>query len=289
MPLAGRLRQFQRFLSTFEEIAIKEDRNTRLLVVLFSGVANDTEEHLRLIADFQERNVNTTVNYLYNEGEFSRGLALDKASHSSFIEKNDIILFIDVDMTFTTESLHRIRLNTICGEQVYLPIVFSQYDTKRTPTSSENGYFRQYGFGICAICKSDILDEEINGFDKNIIGWGLEDVLFLDRIIKVSQRQNILLQNTATDTSTANARNSTSTGRVRKLRIFRAPDPSLIHIYHDIHCDVKLEAHQYQMCLGTKANSLGSTKYIENLLYNNAEMIDYIEKVNTRAQHTLQS
>lgn len=286
LPLAGRLKQFERFLDIFKRVAVEQDNNSQLLVVLFGG-ANDTAEHLKLINDLKEHHPNTTINCIQYDGAFSRGLALDKASRSSYIENNNIILFIDVDMSFTLETLQRIRLNTVCGKQVYLPIVFSQYDINRTSSfnSDEKGYFRQYGFGICAICKSDILDDEINGFDKNIIGWGLEDVLLLDRIVKVGQRQNPFLSNTAKTTSAEDANAS----NLRKLSIFRAPDPSLIHIYHEINCDIKLESHQYQMCLGTKANSLGSTKFIESLLYSKTDIIDFIEKINSRSTNLVQN
>ena len=50
---------------------------------------------------------------------FARALALDiGASHCA---DGDLMLFIDVDMTFSSASLDRIRLHTIKGYQVSFP------------------------------------------------------------------------------------------------------------------------------------------------------------------------
>uniref|UniRef100_A0A034VTD8 Hexosyltransferase n=2 Tax=Bactrocera dorsalis TaxID=27457 RepID=A0A034VTD8_BACDO len=204
------------------------------------------------------------------------------------------MLFIDVDMVFQLETLHRIRFNTVQGRYVYLPIVFSQYDPKRrfrdenveyarTPAeeiTNESGYFRQFGYGICAIYKSDILDDDINGFDKDITGWGLEDVKFLDKIVKVGNRRNDFLVNTAE----VSAQYNDAARKMRHLSIFRAPDPTLVHIFHDISCDIKLDASQYNMCLGTKANSIGSTHFMEQLFHGNKDNVNFISEFNQRKE-----
>lgn len=183
-------------------------------------------------------------------------------------------------MTFDIKTLQRIRMNTILGKQVYLPIVFSQYDPKRLKysSSSENiispneiGYYRQFGFGICSIYKSDVLNPDINGFDRNITGWGLEDVKFLERIIQLGNKQN--------DFSSSNSNKYNIT---KLLNVFRAPDPSLIHVYHEINCDSKLDITQYNMCVGTKGNTLGNTLNLENEFLNNDNNLDYIAALNSQ-------
>ncbi|XP_037937299.1 chondroitin sulfate synthase 1 [Teleopsis dalmanni] len=288
LPISSRLATFKRFIENYEEVAIKQDKNCDLLIVIF-GNQTMIQDHLNLLQELRMRNIYQKINYIQREEEFSRGLALDTATRSSYIRDEDIILFIDVDMAYTTTTLQRIRINTIQNKQVYLPIVFSQYDPKRRnqqlkqttdEVNNENGYFRQFGFGICAIYKSDILNEDINGFDKDITGWGLEDVKFLEKIVKLGQRQNGFLVNTAENSFTLN----NNTEQTRHLNIFRAPDPTLVHIYHDISCDVNLEAPQYNMCLGTKANSLGSTRLMEELFYSNKENIDFIKEFNSRKE-----
>lgn len=282
LPIAGRLQTFKRFLDTYESVAIREDGNCDLLVVIF-GSRDEIKEHLEVMQQLKSRHIYEQINYMHRQEEFSRGIALDAATRSSYIQDDNIILFIDVDMVFKLETLQRIRMNTQQGKQVYLPIVFSQYDPKRQEQeyispdaiNNESGYFRQFGFGICAIYKSDILDESINGFDKDITGWGLEDVKFLEKIVKNGNRHNSYMSNTAEVTGDYNAKAS----QMRRLSIFRAPDPSLVHIYHDISCDVNLETAQYNMCLGTKANSLGSTRLMEHLFYNNPENLEFIRDI----------
>ncbi|XP_061401845.1 chondroitin sulfate synthase 1 [Musca vetustissima] len=287
LPIAGRLSTFKRFLDTYESVAIAEDKNCDLLVVIF-GSQDEIRDHLELLRQLKSRNIYQQINYIQRQEDFSRGVALDTAARSSYIQDDNIILFIDVDMVFKLETLQRIRMNTIQGSQVYLPIVFSQYDPKRQQQefiapeeiTNESGYFRQFGFGICAIYKSDIMDESINGFDKDITGWGLEDVKFLEKIVKNGHQQNTFMVNTAEVSEDYNAK----AAQLRRLSIFRAPDPSLVHIYHDISCDVNLEVAQYNMCLGTKANSVGSTKLMESIFFNSVDNLEFIKEFNRRKE-----
>ncbi|KAH8269890.1 hypothetical protein KR044_000604 [Drosophila immigrans] len=293
LPIAGRLATFERFLLTYERVCIEASQHCDLLVVIF-GPTQELTAHLQLLADLRSRHIYKQINYIHRSGQFSRGVALDIAARSSYIQQQDIILFIDVDMVFNVVTLQRVRIHTQRGRQVYLPIVFSQYDGKRRnvertesgestpPIDDESGYFRQFGFGICAIYKSDILDEDINGFDKDITGWGLEDVKFLEKIVRVGTRQRGFLVNTAEVPLDYNE----AAEQWRRLTVFRAPDPTLVHIYHDISCDVQLDAPQYNMCLGTKANSLGSTRLMEQLFFNNQQNVEFIADFNRQRQQT---
>lgn len=285
LPISGRFNTFKRFIDNYEEVAIKQDTNCDLVIVMF-GNQTSVRDHFKLIRELRSRNIYQQIHYIHRNEEFSRGVALDSAARSSFVQENDIILFIDVDMVFKLETLQRIRMNTIQGKQVYLPIVFSQYDPRRrnsskslvSDISNESGYFRQYGFGICSIFKSDILDPDINGFDRDITGWGLEDVKFLEKIVKVGNRQSSFLVNTAEVPSGYNE----AAEKHRRLSIFRAPDPSLVHVHHEIVCDRKLEVQQYNMCLGTKANTLGSTKLMEDIFLSNKANLDFIIDYNKK-------
>ncbi|SPP78862.1 chondroitin sulfate synthase 1 [Drosophila guanche] len=294
LPISGRLGTFERFLRTYERICIKAEQHCDLLVVIF-GAPEELGDHLQLLSHLRGRHVYQQVNWIQRSGSFSRGVALDVAARSSYIQPADIILFIDVDMVFEVTTLQRVRMHTQRGRQVYLPIVFSQYDPQRRsdggtgdlppPIDDENGYFRQFGFGICAIYKSDILDEDINGFDKDITGWGLEDVKFLEKIVRVGTRQQGFLSNTAELPLDYNE----AADQWRRLSVFRAPDPTLVHVYHDISCDIQLEAAQYNMCLGTKANSLGSTRLMEQLFYNSRDNFRFIADFNRQKQQQQQA
>ncbi len=72
---------------------------------------------------------------------------------------------------------------------------FSQYDPKIVypggpPEDSafvftkKSGFWRDYGFGITCIFKSDLL--KTGGFDTSIQGWGLEDVDLFMKVVNSS-------------------------------------------------------------------------------------------------------
>lgn len=293
LPLAGRFHTLRRFLTNYERVCIHyPEMQTELLIVLFDDMNSDLKAFYNETDTLKRKYAKSVINRITVQGNFSRGIALNRAIHSEYIHLNDIMFFIDVDITFKQTSIERIRLNTKLHEQVYLPIVFSEYNPiawagsdygfssefneNDTPNLNYNrGYFRQFGFGICAIFKSDILHPDINGFDDDITGWGLEDVKFLEKLVKLRQTP-ITSFLRGTDSSQGN-----SSVVPLYLSIFRAPDPTLVHIYHDIHCDKSLSESQYTMCLGTKANTLGSYKHIESIFMNNQSIIDFMRTSTT--------
>lgn len=47
------------------------------------------------------------------------------------------------------------------------------------------------------------------------------------------------------------------------LRVFRAPEPSLIHVFHPIQCNRReISETQWKMCIGTKAQNYASLDYL---------------------------
>lgn len=59
-------------------------------------------------------------------GEFSRGVALEiGASHFS---NDSLLFFCDVDVVFNANFLRKCRSNTVRGESVYYPVLFSEFD-----------------------------------------------------------------------------------------------------------------------------------------------------------------
>lgn len=327
LSLAGRFNTFVRFMRNYEEVGSRNSaflfngkisispqvcllpgQNTELLIVLFDDSKTNMSLYYDHLTAITERNLDAVINFITLAGAFSRGKALDTAARSEYIGMDDIIYFVDVDITFRAESLDRIRQNTIAQKQVYLPIVFSQYDPQRINngylddvlSSSDDisygaGYFRQFGYGICAIYKADIMNAAINGFNTDITGWGLEDVKFLEQIVKLNQQprqlllnlaDNSTLTNSTTTTSTTNRFANDSAGKPSaplRLSIFRAPDPTLVHVFHPIDCDPKLDEAQLQMCVGTKANTLGSYAHIESLLFSDRNVVERFRTQSTRA------
>lgn len=327
LSLAGRFQTYLRFLANYEQTCLMHpELRTELLVVVFREKNADLSPYFIEIEKLQQKYPLATLNHLTLNGNFSRGMALNNATHSHHIKPDDIIFFIDVDITFKSTSIERIRLNTILNRQVYLPIVFSQYNqygSTSTPTISspafdqkqfddaaltdldnDSGYFRQFGYGICAIFKADIMHPAINGFNTDINGWGLEDVKFLEQLIKLNVNASQTLKNEASGRNEAPVARAfkndlpmeemphlastaaTSTPATPtavplvSLALFRAPDPSLVHVYHNINCDKNLSESQYSMCLGTKASTLGSFKYIESIFMKDRKISEFVTSNN---------
>lgn len=118
-------------------------------------------------------------------------------------EMDPVLVFVDVDIVIDGAALRRFRLHTARGRQAYFPIVLSQHEPDflsaldrprtRTNTSTDRHlpgpaagsteapgrahYWRQFGFGICALYGSDFFS--LGTWDERIVGWGLEDIVCL--------------------------------------------------------------------------------------------------------------
>ncbi|XP_058443998.1 chondroitin sulfate synthase 1 isoform X2 [Malaya genurostris] len=306
IPLAGRSETFIRFLRNFEEVALKQDRRTDLLVSMYVD-QSESSMIAGLLDQLRVRYPLNRINYLQLYGNFSRGVALDRAIKSPFCKLDDILFFIDVDMVYTLQTLERIRANVIRNRQIYLPIVFSEYDPHpevlgRTlaieetrpittehsnqssgsrnfsipyPVTNTDGYFRQFGYGLAGIYKSDILRPDLGGFNTDINGWGLEDVKFLENIIAANLKGSLRLLDVADGKVDPFKDPHQGQQLQQELAVFRAPDPSLVHIFHPINCDKNLKEAQYKMCLGTKANTLGSFRTLEQRFLHDRELLHY--------------
>ena len=249
LPLAGRLPVFQRFLQSYERVCLQTGLNVRLVVVLFPTFTDDDprSEIRTSIENCRKRFGRTQtafdVQIMERQERFARATALEVGASSC--HDDCLLVFIDVDMDFTADTLHRIRSHTIRHKQVYFPIVFSQYDpffgTNESAASvvnafdinRERGYWRFYGFGIASLYRSDL--QRVGGLNVSIRGWGQEDVDLFDRIVRTN------------------------------LTVFRAPDPGLVHVYHPVFCDKDLEPKQFEMCLGTRSNTFASQRRLAEL------------------------
>lgn len=240
LPLAGKVREFDRFMNIFEEICLSRKENAQMHIVLFTenSSSQEVEDILNIVGKYQSKYGGHLLEVIEAEGDFARAKALDLGAKQCSL--NDLIFCVDVDIILTFESLNRIRLNTIQGTQVYYPVVFSQYDPSVICASASKrnckvdeldftermGYWRQFGYGIAAMYRSDL--ERVGGYNTGIQGWGKEDVDLFEKIVESN------------------------------LTIFRAVDTGMIHAFHPVKCDVNLEPSQFQMCVGSKATCLAS-------------------------------
>nr|XP_028604235.1 chondroitin sulfate synthase 3 [Podarcis muralis] len=243
VPLTGRYDIFLRFMENFEKTCLISKQNVKLAVILFnSDSGQDSSKHTELINEYQKKYPMADMTVIPMSGVFSRGLGLEMAS--SKFDNDTLLLFCDVDLIFTPDFLQRCRANTIQGQQVYYPIIFSQYDPKVThggnPPADSNfvftkktGFWRDYGFGITCIYKSDLVNA--GGFDTSIQGWGLEDVDLFTKVINSG------------------------------LKAFRSQEVGVVHVFHPVHCDPNLDPKQYKMCLGSKASTFASAMQLAEI------------------------
>ncbi|XP_071280824.1 chondroitin sulfate synthase 3 [Agelaius tricolor] len=243
VPIMGRFDTFSRFMVNFEKTCLIPKQNVKLAIILFSSDSEpDSSKHIELMKEYSIKYPKADITLIPMSGKFSRGLALEMAS--SHFDNDTLLLFCDVDLVFTSDFLQRCRDNTIQGEQVYYPIIFSQYDPKviyggNPPADSSfvftkrTGFWREYGFGITCIYKSDLLTA--GGFDTSIQGWGLEDVDLFTKVITSG------------------------------LKAFRSQEVGVVHIFHPVQCDPNLDPKQYKMCLGSKASTFASTMQLAGL------------------------
>lgn len=260
LPLSGRFDIFKRFMANFEKQCLKLGEPIFLHVILYkSSNTADSDKTIALVHRYQQLYPAGKMEVVLASGTFSRGAGLDLGAQ--LCANHSLLFFVDVDIYFTAESLHRVRANTKPGKLAYFPIVFSQYDFETVPgcsntsgtgplcgwsnldkITSDFGYWRLFGYGIASVYKSDYVS--VGGFDKTIHGWGKEDVDLFQKFL------------------TSN------------MTVFRSIDPGLIHIFHPILCDPGLEPSQYQMCTGSKASSYGSVGRLAQIIRDTPDLLN---------------
>lgn len=255
LPLSGRYEIFQRFLQNYEDICLTSGEKTSLFVVLYQHKSENTfNKTIDLIEQLKYKYRSASIEILPVSGEFSRARALDLGVSRQ--QPDDLMLFIDVDIVFTGSALNRIRLNTLSGRRIYFPIVFSQYDPKvvygdvrkqdKFTINEISGHWRQYGFGIVSVYKSDY--RTVGGLDLSIQGWGKEDVEFFEKAVKSD------------------------------LDVFRAADRHLVHVYHEIECSRELSTPQFSMCMGSKADTYAGVETLADMIYSNPDILRFAKE-----------
>ena len=238
VPLAGRLENFRRFISSFEKAFLRHDKNVKLLVVYFPKL-KDPKKHRKILSMYKKKYPQHVFHWLnVNSAVFQRGLALNMGS--KYFGKKALLSFTDVDLVFDTEYLYRCRVNTIPREQVYFPIMFSQFHPNITRTGKmkkkklfaferDAGLWRIYSYGPVCVYSDDVTS--VNGFNTSILGWGLEDIEFFEKFVQGG-----------------------------RFRVFRAPDRGLLHVFHKhAPCSPKSTFKQQKMCRDAKAAYLSSS------------------------------
>uniref|UniRef100_A0A3P8T1V6 Hexosyltransferase n=1 Tax=Amphiprion percula TaxID=161767 RepID=A0A3P8T1V6_AMPPE len=243
VPLSGRYNTFVHFMENFEKVCLIPQQNVRLSIILVeNGSSLNRKRHFQLIKDYNRKYPKADLSVISMTGNFSRGLALELGSAQ--LDNDTLLFFCDIDLIFSGDALQRCRDNAVQGSRVYFPVVFSQYNPKivygekaqrdnKFVLTKKSGFWRDYGFGITCIFKSDLM--KAGGFDTSILGWGLEDVDLFTKVIHSD------------------------------LKVFRSQEPGMVHIYHPVHCNASLEQKQHKMCLGSRASTFASTMQLAEM------------------------
>ncbi|XP_076101707.1 chondroitin sulfate synthase 1-like [Mytilus galloprovincialis] len=258
LPLAGKVPVFKTFMQNYAKVCLQNKEMTQLHIVVFSSESDSSsiKSLISIVGQYQKRYAGADIEIIYADGPFNRAKALDLGM--SQLSEDSLLFFIDVDILFNKDTLLRIRYNTIKNIQVYYPIVFSQYnpslicsnsdlcDTKWTNLTSDHGYWRSMGYGMVSTYKRDLIS--VGGLDTSIKGWGKEDVALNTKFVGSN------------------------------LTIFRSIDPRLVHVFHQVICDTKLNNDQYQMCKITEKSTFGSQRQISNIVFSLPDILHKNDK-----------
>ena len=132
-------------------------------------------------------------------------------------DDDPLLFFCDVDMIIKPGFLDRCISSAVRGNDIYFPMVFSQYHHGKPIVGEKHGEWRHYGFGMLCAYRSDFLS--FGGYDNKITGWGEEDYNLFERLVRKST-----------------------------LNVHRAVEQGLIHKWHSKTCDPALSEKQLRHC-----------------------------------------
>ena len=240
VPLSKVGDRFLKFLEMYEKNILKKAENVTLMLIVFG---RELDAVNRTLERYQTKYPDADFVLIPNEGEFTRGAALDIGM--SQLADFDLAFFCDVDMIFDSSFLDHCRLNTVQGERVYYPEFFKYYDMnyvyrfRRKPADisikRNHGHWADYSFGMVCMYKSDY--HNTGGFDTAITGWGGEDVNLVERFIAT------------------------------QIEVLKAPDPSLRHRYHEKTCSLSLNPSQFAMCISSRNEGLADRMQLAEYIY----------------------
>jgi len=226
----------ERFIRNFQHENLDETQFS-LTILYFSHFNSNVQQFRQLIQRFS-----SPIRLIYlDEKQYKYNRGFGRQIASKYFYSNDILLYLDVDIMFTRQSLintrrlmnHKLKISN-CS--VYFPIIFSKYSNLSNETNC--GIFSIYGFGNVAMKKSDL--EQIGGWQTNNFDWGDEDVNLFSKFLD----------------------------RSLNCQVIRTVEPNFVHSYHRKMCENIENQSREKMCVDAQANLLGSS----------IDMINYINK-----------
>ena len=289
--------RLQSFLDMYEKVVLQHSlSHLRLVFVLMS---KNIQTHDLLDAELQSKRSlypMADISLLHLRQPFRRAKAIHIGVQAQLPQS--LLFFCDIDITFSEDFFHACRMNSVPRQQVYAPIPFALYSPEFSnrsreyglwtrPTAevkynisehhisqvindlvngvdqskkgkqsvttrhqnypliekvvkngllinSEIGHWMEHSYGMICIYRHDYLAS--GGFNHSISGWGGEDVDLADRLIQ------------------------------SKVRLFRSPEPALIHRWHEKKCNpTSMTEQQMVMCNGSLLHSIASLNLLSAL------------------------
>ena len=240
VPISQVTKRLEEFFDSYEQIALRTNENTRLMLVVFGE--DDINYCNAKINALSSKFPHSKFTIVQGSGEFARAKALDIGMRA--MKKNNLVFICDVDVDIDQSFLNRCRRNTVVNKQVYYPEVFKWYNTNyvykfkrkafRQVINRDTGHWGHYSYGMLCIYQSDYI--KVGGFDTRIVGWGGEDVKFYEQILKSD------------------------------LQVIRAPDPGATHRWHEKKC-VYTDSKRYHHCLMSKSEALADKRELARYIF----------------------
>ena len=128
-------------------------------------------------------------------------------------------------------------MNMMLGRRVYSQIIFSQFDPEVSSNNCnisdyiinkkrEFGGHTRTGSPVCTIKTYKL-------FEGLIQGWGMEDVDLHQKFVNH-----------------------------KDIDVFRAADPGVLHVYHQIKCDPELPSQRLTQCKNSRASIIANQKLL---------------------------
>ena len=241
IPVGNVIKRFLDFLPMYEKELVAHRENVRLIVVVYGE--EDTATVKQKMKEVAARR--PSFRHIVVEGgpsnKYTRSRAFEKGM--SELKDNDLAFLCDVDLNVQRGFLQRCRRSAVQGKTVYFPEMFKLYNMKyvywdskpprNPPLNRKHGFWEYYSYGMACMYKSDY-----STMDQSLVGWGGEDVDFIVKTLK------------------------------KKLEVFRAPDTSLVHRWHDNPCKTR-NADSHFHCvfstMRTYADRIALAKYVLHL------------------------
>ena len=226
-------RGFQRFMMSFENSLLARNpvEPVGMLVIIYSAkeyrvTEKDTFAVSTLISLYRSKYPKADLRLITIRDKYSRKSLLKTASEQ--YSGYELLFLADIHIDFTTQFLERCRMNAREDKQVYFPVVFNPYKplefhkerilyphATKFQISSDRGSWMQNSYHLACIYNYDLMKILLTEDGRA----GEEDWSLVDSVIEQKQ-----------------------------LRLFRAVEPSLVHMWQDGCKEVKEGNIEEKLC-----------------------------------------